>query len=308
MRVIRVASRRSQLAMTQTRFVIAALQERRPDWSFEIVPITTKGDQILNVTLSKVGGKGLFVSEIEQVLTEEKADIAVHSLKDVPFELAEGLALAGIPTREDPRDALISHEGRTLAELPQGALIGTASLRRAAQLRHHRPDLRIEPLRGNIDTRLRRAEAGDFDAIVLAAAGLHRMGWSDRITEYLPADLCVPAVGQGILGVECRVRDAELVAELTAWTDKPTARRAAAERALLRKLEGSCQVPIAGFAELNADDSLTLTGLVAHPEGTGAVRQQAVGHDAVELGKSLADTLISQGADAYLAAARRENH
>ncbi|WAH39188.1 hydroxymethylbilane synthase [Alicyclobacillus dauci] len=306
MRRIRVASRTSQLAMTQTKWVIEALRARRSDWSFEIVPITTKGDKVLNVTLSKVGGKGLFVSEIEDVLTQNQADLAVHSLKDVPYELAEGLALAGIPAGEDPRDALISHRGLTLMELPQGAVVGTSSLRRAVQLRSQRPDLKIEPLRGNIDSRLRRAEAGEFDAIVLAAAGLLRMGWADKVTEYLSTDACVPAVGQGILGVECRNLDEEVRAELEAWTDAATLRRARAERALLKKLQGSCQVPLAGYAETRQDDSIVLTGLVANPVGDGMVRNQLTGTDPEQLGYELANNLLDLGADEYLAAAKRD--
>ncbi|MFB5191087.1 hydroxymethylbilane synthase [Alicyclobacillus fastidiosus] len=304
MRTIRVASRRSQLAMTQTNWVIAELQARRPDWTFEIVPITTKGDQILDVTLSKVGGKGLFVSEIEDVLTAEHADLAVHSLKDVPYELAQGLVLAGIPLRADPRDALISHDGRSLSQLPAGSIVGTSSLRRAAQLQALRPDLRIEPLRGNIDSRLRRVAEGEFAAIILAAAGLSRMGWQDKITEYLDPEDFIPAVGQGILGVECRAKDDELVQELGKWTDQNTADCAAAERTLLTELQGSCQVPIAGYARRNGAGDLTLTGFVANPQGPGSLRFEATGmEDPSALGSIVAQTLLQRGAGDYLRAA-----
>ncbi|GMA60558.1 hydroxymethylbilane synthase [Alicyclobacillus fastidiosus] len=303
MRTIRVASRRSQLAMTQTNWVIDELRARRPDWTFEIVPITTKGDKILDVTLSKVGGKGLFVSEIEDVLTAEYADLAVHSLKDVPYELAQGLVLAGIPLRADPRDALISHDGTTLAQLPEGAVVGTSSLRRAAQLQTLRPDLRVEPLRGNIDSRLRRVIDGEFAAIILAAAGLSRMGWQDRITEYLDPDAFIPAVGQGILGVECRASDAELVQELGRWTDPFTADCAVAERTLLTELQGSCQVPIAGYARRNSAGDLTLTGFVANPQGAGSLRFEAAGMEPAALGSIVAQTLLQRGAANYLRAA-----
>ncbi|MFD1674973.1 hydroxymethylbilane synthase [Alicyclobacillus fodiniaquatilis] len=304
MRQIRVASRRSQLAMTQTNWVIAELQKRRSDWSFEIVPITTKGDKILDVTLSKVGGKGLFVTEIEEVLTSEAADIAVHSLKDVPFELAAGLRLAGISARVDPRDALISHQGQTLVELPQGAVVGTSSLRRMAQLKAKRPDLRIEPLRGNVDSRLRRVREGEFDAIILAAAGLIRMGWAAEITEYLSPTCCIPAVGQGILAIECRETDQELVTELEAWTHAPTRLQATAERALLRTLQGSCQVPIAGYAEVDADGCITLTGMVADADANHILWHQATGSEAERLGQDVAAGLLAKGADAFLPAGR----
>ncbi|GEO25846.1 porphobilinogen deaminase [Alicyclobacillus acidoterrestris] len=306
MRRIRVASRRSQLAMTQTNWVIDALRARRPDWTFEIVPITTKGDEILNVTLSKVGGKGLFVSEIEAVLTSHQADLAVHSLKDVPYELADGLVLAGIPQREDPRDALVSSDGQTLSDLPTGAIVGTSSLRRMALLKNLRPDLHVEPLRGNIDSRLRRAERGEFAAIILAAAGLVRMGWQNRVSEFLQPDDFIPAIGQGVLGVECRESDAELVEELKAWTDVPTALCAQAERTLLTTLQGSCQVPIAGYAQLDQDGIITLTGFVAAPDGSKSLREQASGRDAVAVGKTVAEALLARGADEYLRSAQGE--
>lgn len=305
MRTIRVASRKSQLAMTQTKWVISSLEENYPKWNFEIVPITTRGDQIVNVTLSKVGGKGLFVTEIEDVLVNEDADFAVHSLKDVPYRLRDGLALAGIPQAEDPRDAWISKSGLRLDEIPIGAVIGTSSLRRAAQVLQRRPDVVIEPLRGNIDTRLKRAQSGEFDAIILAASGLHRMGWVDSIVDYLAVDVCLPAVGQGILGVECRVNDDELMVALSNWTDTLTRRRAQAERAFLARLEGSCQVPIAGYAEIDAvSGKVTLDGLVADPSGRNILRDRCVGDNPIEVGQALAERLLAMGADSFLQAAQ----
>lgn len=304
MRTIRVASRTSQLAMTQTQWVIQSLSNRCPGISFEIVPIRTKGDKILDVTLSKIGGKGLFVSEIEDSILQNEADIAVHSMKDVPYDLAPGLQLAGIPTREDPRDVLVSSEGMGLDSLPTGAKIGTSSLRRMIQLKSRRPDLRIEPLRGNIDTRLRRVKDGDFDAIVLAAAGLHRMGWAETVTEYLSPDLCLPAIGQGVLAVECRTSDEEVFQMLQDWSDEETVATVRAERALLQGLQGSCQVPIGGYATLREDGSIELTGLVAHPDGSDMLREVAVGNDSVEVGERLAAELLASGADEWIRLAR----
>ncbi|WP_067617507.1 hydroxymethylbilane synthase [Alicyclobacillus acidiphilus] len=303
MNTIRVASRTSQLAMTQTNWVIDRLTEILPGTSFEVVPIRTKGDQILDVTLSKIGGKGLFVSEIEHALLHGEADIAVHSMKDVPYELAPGLQLAGIPKREDPRDVVISASGLPLNQLPNGARVGTSSLRRVTQLRMVRPDFHIEPLRGNIDTRLRRVREGEFDAIVLAAAGLHRMGWQGQITEYLPPDVCLPAIGQGVLAVECRESDADLVAVLRRWSDRETVEAVTAERALLHGLQGSCQIPIGGYATLDDSGVIHLTGLVADPDGDACVRESAAGTDPVQLGKALADKLLSLGADEWIAKA-----
>jgi hydroxymethylbilane synthase len=300
MHTMRVASRRSALALTQTKWVIERLQEFHPGLQVEIVPVVTKGDKILDVTLSKVGGKGLFVTEIEQVLLRGEADFAVHSLKDVPAELASGLALTAIPKREDPRDVLISRSGRRFAELPPRAVVGTSSLRRAAQLKACRKDLTIESVRGNIDTRLRKLDEENFDAIVLAAAGLHRMDWGDRITEYLSPDVCLPAVGQGILGIESRADDDRVNSLLSALHDPLTAKAAAAERALLRELNGGCQVPIAGYAELQADGAVWLRGMVATPDGETVLRADAVSSDAVEAGRLVARKLRSMGADRIL--------
>jgi hydroxymethylbilane synthase len=300
MKTIRVASRRSQLALTQTQWVIQQLQTRRPDLTFEIVPVVTKGDKILDVALSKVGGKGLFVSEVEQALLRGEADFAVHSLKDVPAELAKGLVLAGIPKREDPRDALISKSGQGLMDLPQGAVVGTSSLRRVAQLLRARPDLVIQPLRGNIDTRLGKLNTDGLDAIVLAAAGLHRMGWHDRITEYLPVDLCLPAIGQGILGVECRENDDFMVELLHEISDEPTKRASVAERTLLFALNGGCQIPIGGYAQGCEDGQVHLRGMVATPDGSQILYADVKGSKPEALGHQAAELLKEQGADAIL--------
>lgn len=303
-----MASRRSQLAMTQTQWVISSLKETYPDLSFEIVPVTTRGDKILDVTLSKVGGKGLFVSEIEEILLNKEADMAVHSLKDLPYELSDGLELAGIPKEEDARDAWISKSGTSLKDLKPAAVVGTASLRRAAQILWHRPDVVIEPLRGNIDTRLRRAANGDFAAIVLAASGLHRMGWQARITEYLSPEICLPAVGQGILGVECRANDDALRLALETWTDAKTQRRAQAERAFLRTLEGSCQVPIAALAQIDEySDTIEMVGLVADPGGQEVIKDRCTGDNPLEVGTDLAKRLLDLGAKTILRNALAED-
>lgn len=301
MRTIRVASRQSALAMTQTKWVIGQLQALESSFTYEIVPTLTKGDKILDVALAKIGGKGLFVSEIEQVLTSGQADFAVHSLKDVPAQLADGLVLSAIPKREDARDALISREGRQLTDLPQGALVGTSSLRRVAQLLARRPDLQIQTLRGNIDTRLRKLEDEKFDAIVLAAAGLHRMGWQERITQYLSVEVCLPALCQGILGIECRQDDAQLRQLLNRLTDTASERAAVTERSLLATLNGGCQVPIGGFAEVLADGRLRLQGMVARPDGQQVLKAQAVGEDPTGVAEDVANQLRQQGADDILA-------
>ncbi|MCL6453142.1 MAG: hydroxymethylbilane synthase [Alicyclobacillus sp.] len=295
MRVYRVASRRSALAMQQTQWVIARLTEQCPSAQFEVVPVVTKGDQILDVALSKVGGKGLFVSEIEARLLTGEADLAVHSLKDVPAELATGLHLSGIPDREDPRDAWISRSGQGFFEIPAGSRVGTSSLRRAAQLRGHRPDLVYEPVRGNIDTRLRKLENGEFDAIVLAAAGLRRMGWANRVTGLLSPEVCLPAVGQGILGIETRVDDTELNALVQSITDAETERMARAERSLLRLLGGSCQVPVAGYAVPLDDGRIRLRGFVANPDTLAAARAEAVGWEPDTVAQAVAEQLLAQG-------------
>lgn len=302
LRTIKVASRQSALALKQTNWVIEQLKALEPSWNYEIFPVVTKGDRILDVTLSKVGGKGLFVSEIEAAIVGGNADLAVHSLKDVPAELAEGLTLTGFPKREDPRDAFISKDGSSFQSIPAGSRIGTSSLRRIAQLKNARPDLVFESVRGNIDTRLRKLRAGEFDAIVLAAAGLHRMGWESEITQYLSPEICLPAIGQGILGIECRQGDVQLVDVLNRLGDEPTGRAALAERTLLRELNGSCQIPIAGYATVSeSGESVYLRGFIAGTSGSDFVFAQAEAIDPVELGQEVADEMKQKGADTLLA-------
>ncbi|CAM3801249.1 hydroxymethylbilane synthase [Alicyclobacillus pomorum] len=302
MQTLRVASRRSALAMTQTQWVVTQLESRYPGLRVDIVPVVTKGDRILDVSLSKVGGKGLFVSEIEACLLSGDADFAVHSLKDVPADLAEGLALTAIPEREDPRDALITKTGCSLDALPDGAVIGTSSLRRVAQLQAYRPDLRFVPIRGNIDTRLRKLEEEELDAIVLAAAGLHRMGWTDKITEYLPPHVCLPAVGQGILGIESRSADQRVNDILSSLHNGATAAVAQAERTLLQALNGGCQVPIAGYAERDDSGQVWLRGLVASPDGRTVLRAEVRDQAPDRAGLEVAERLRAQGADQLLEA------
>jgi len=311
MRNIIVGSRQSTLALTQTNQTVQLLQElctkEKLNYTFEVKPIVTRGDRILDVTLSKVGGKGLFVKEIEEALFNSDIDLAIHSMKDMPFELPEGLMIGAVPRREDPRDCLISREGKSLSELPQGARIGTSSLRRAAQLQAYRPDLQIESIRGNIDTRLRKLVEEGFDAILLAAAGLHRMGWQDRITEYLAPEICLPAVGQGALAIECRSDDNDVLALLKLLNDPITERTVAAERRLLGLLNGGCQVPIGAYAQLEidaADAPIILDGLVSSPDGTRLIRETASGLDPLQVGSDVAQALLSRGADNILAEAR----
>jgi hydroxymethylbilane synthase len=295
-RNIVIGSRKSNLALQQTHEVIEQLQMQRQPFTFDIKKIMTKGDRILDVTLSKVGGKGLFVKEIEQAMLDKEIDMAVHSMKDMPSSLPDGLVIACMPERIDYRDVLISRDYDSLEDLPKGAVVGTSSLRRGAQVLAKRPDLEVEPIRGNIETRLRKLDEEHFDAIILAAAGLQRMGWSDDIvTEYFTNDVCLPAVGQGALAIECRSDDAELHDLLSRIHDDVTFRTVSAERAFLRKLEGGCQTPIAAFAELNGD-KVTLTGLVARPDGKIIYKETGEGTDPVALGESLANELAGQGA------------
>lgn len=301
MRKIIVGSRRSKLALTQTNWVIDQLKKAGMPFEFEVKEIVTKGDVILNVTLSKVGGKGLFVKEIEQAMLDKEIDIAVHSMKDMPSELPEGLEIGCTPKRVDPRDALISEKYSSLRELPNGAVVGTSSLRRAAQLLNRRPDLTMKSIRGNIDTRLEKLKSGEFDAIILAAAGLERMGWSsDVVTEYLDVDLCLPAVGQGSLAIECRSEDSEVKELLSTLNDEYTYQTVQAERAFLHSLEGGCQVPIAAFATMTDDHEVTLTGLVADPEGKKVLKEINKGKDPQRVGVDLAEELKNLGAKKIL--------
>ncbi|MFD2211055.1 hydroxymethylbilane synthase [Virgibacillus halophilus] len=296
MRTIRVGSRQSNLAMTQTKWVIAKLKEAGVENPFEIKKIVTKGDKILDVTLSKVGGKGLFVKEIEKAMYDKEIDFAVHSMKDMPAELPEGLTISCIPQREDHRDALLSKSGKKLAELPKGALVGTSSLRRGAQILAARPDLEIKWIRGNIETRINKLHEEDYDAIILAVSGMKRVGMSeDIITEYLDADLCVPAVGQGALAIESRSEDKELVDLLSAIHDEHTAATVLAERTFLRILEGGCQIPIGGFA-YQEQGEVVLNALVGTPDGKTILRETVRGRNPEKVGQDAARKLIARGA------------
>lgn len=307
MRKIIVGSRRSKLALTQTNWVMDQLKKLDPRFEFEVKEIVTKGDQILDVTLSKVGGKGLFVKEIEQAMLDKEIDMAVHSMKDMPAVLPEGLTIGCIPFREDHRDALISRGHVKLKDLKPGAIVGTSSLRRSAQLLVARPDLEIKWIRGNVDTRLAKLETEEYDAIILAAAGLSRLGWaSDVVTEFLDADLCIPAVGQGALSIECREDDKELLELFEKFTCKKTERAVRAERAFLQKMEGGCQVPIAGFAYVAENDEIVLNVLVASPEGHEIIKEEVRGQNPEELGNQAADLLIKKGGKDLIEKVKRE--
>lgn len=298
---LRIATRKSPLALWQAEYVASRLRAAHPDLRVELVGMTTRGDKLLDAPLAKVGGKGLFVKELEQGLLEGRADIAVHSMKDVPVEFPEGLHLAAILEREDPRDALVSHRYRSFAELPADARIGTSSLRRQCQIKCRLPGCSLYDLRGNVNTRLAKLDAGEFDAIVLASAGLKRLGFQERIAETLTPEQCLPAIGQGAIGVECRSTDTRTNALLVPLHHPPTAWCVLAERAMNRRLDGGCQVPIAGFAQLEGD-TLSLRGLVGNPDGSGIIRAEAVGHPSTfeALGKRVAEHLLDQGADEIL--------
>lgn len=297
-----IATRGSKLALTQSAWAGDLMTRLNPGLSYQLLKIKTTGDKILDVPLAQVGGKGLFVKEIEEAMLDGRADAAIHSIKDVPAELPPGLHLAAIPVREDCRDALISASGRDLDDLPKGAVMGTSSLRRAAQLKARRPDLKIVSLRGNVDTRLAKLDRGEMDAIVLAAAGLNRLGLGDRITQLLEPEMMLPAVGQGALGLECRKDDTRTNELLKAVEDPDTRTRVEAERAFLTRLEGGCQVPLACLAELDGE-TLTVDGLVAGVEGSPYIRRTVSGpaRRAAELGRELAEDILGRGGDAILA-------
>jgi len=298
---LRIATRKSPLALWQANHVRDALTARNPGLDVELFTMTTQGDKILDTPLAKVGGKGLFVKELELGILEGRADLAVHSMKDVPVEFPEGLGLAAVLAREDPRDALISNEFASIDTLPEGARVGTSSLRRQCQLRARRPDLEVLDLRGNVNTRLAKLDIGDYDAILLAAAGVKRMGWEDRITELLPPEQFLPAIGQGAIGIEIRVADAKVSRVVKALNDGQTATRIRAERALNERLQGGCQVPIAGYSEIS-HAVMVLRALVGRPDGTELVQGVISGkpEDAEELGQVLADDLLSRGAKQIL--------
>ena len=299
--IVRIATRKSPLAMWQAEFVKAELIKFHPGLQVEFVKMTTQGDKILNAPLAKVGGKGLFVKELETGMLEGTADIAVHSMKDVPVEFPPGLHLPVICEREDPRDAFVSNKFATLAELPLGARVGTSSLRRQCQLMARRPDLQILMLRGNVNTRLAKLDADEYDAIILAAAGLKRLGFGDRIREHIDTLISLPAIGQGAVGIECRTHDARINALIAPLNHPDTAVRVRAERAMNHRLQGGCQVPIGGYAELDYGVIL-LRGLVGRPDGTQIIRGDISGRpeDAEELGTILANDLLSRGADVIL--------
>ncbi len=302
-RTIRIATRKSKLAMWQAEFVQAELLKHHPQLTVELVPMSTQGDRILDTPLAKIGGKGLFIKELEVAMLEGRADIAVHSMKDVPVAFPEEFGLHAICERENPFDAFVSNHYDSLDALPHGAVVGTSSLRRQCQIRKHRPDLHIRDLRGNVNTRLAKLDNGDYDAIILAAAGLIRLQLADRIKAPLPPEISLPAVGQGAVGIECRNDDAELIALLADLNHHDTRTRVIAERAMNTRLEGGCQVPIGSYATLE-DDVLTITGMVGKPDGTTLLFASATGDRsrAEALGIEVAESLLAQGAGEILQA------
>lgn len=297
MRKLIVGSRRSKLALTQSQQFIDKLKFIDPSLDIEIKEIVTKGDKIVDKQLSKVGGKGLFVKEIQNELFNKEIDMAIHSLKDVPSMIPEGLTLGCIPDREIPFDAYIAKNHIPLQELSEGSIVGTSSLRRGAQILSKYPHLKIKWIRGNIDTRLKKLETEDYDAIILAAAGLKRMGWSDNIvTTYLDRDILLPAIGQGALGIECRSDDKELLDLLSKVHNHDVAQCVTAERTFLSEMDGSCQVPIGGYATIAQDNQIEFTGLIMSPDGKERYEHTALGTDPVKLGIEVSQVLKKQGA------------
>lgn len=307
--IIRIATRQSPLALWQAYYVRDRLLAQHKDLSVELVPMMTKGDIILDSPLAKVGGKGLFVKELEIALLEKRADIAVHSMKDVPIEFPQGLGLVTICEREDPRDALVSNRYQTIDQLPQGSIVGTSSLRRQCQLRARRPDLIVRDLRGNVGTRLAKLDRGDYDAIILAAAGLKRLQLIERINSYLSAEESLPAVGQGAVGIECRLDDQPTRALLTPLNDRLTSIRVRAERAMNTHLEGGCQVPIGSYALIEGE-TLWLRALVGEPDGSQIITAERRGHidDAEQIGITLAEELLAKGAREILQRVYQTGH
>ncbi|MCF2864084.1 hydroxymethylbilane synthase [Pseudoalteromonas ruthenica] len=299
---VRIATRKSALALWQAEFVKAQLERHHRGITVELVTMTTKGDIILDTPLAKVGGKGLFVKELEQAMLDGRADIAVHSMKDVPVEFPKGLELHTICEREDPRDAFVSNTFDNIDSLPAGAIVGTSSLRRQCQLKEQRPDLEVRDLRGNVNTRLAKLDDGQYDAIILAAAGLIRLHMPERIRSYISAEQSLPANGQGAVGIECRSDDMAIKALLAPLEHRETRIRVDAERAMNRRLQGGCQVPIGAYAELN-EDHVYLRGLVGSVDGQQILRAEISGpaSEAEQLGISLADDLLAQGAGSILA-------
>lgn len=300
--ILRIATRQSPLALWQANFVKAELERYHPNLTVELVTMVTKGDVILDTPLAKIGGKGLFVKELELALLEERADIAVHSMKDVPMSFPEGLGLAVICEREDPRDAFVSNHYASLAELPEGAIVGTSSLRRQCQLMAAYSHLTVKSLRGNVGTRLGKLDNGEYDAIILASAGLIRLGMPERIKSFISVEDSLPAAGQGAVGIETRVNDTRVLNYLAKLNHNPTACCVMAERAMNTRLQGGCQVPIGGFATLNGEE-LELNALVGSLDGSTIIRASGKAHqrDAEQLGIRIAEQLLAQGADKILA-------
>ncbi|MCK5819011.1 MAG: hydroxymethylbilane synthase [Psychromonas sp.] len=306
--IIRIATRHSPLAMWQANFVKVLLLKHHPDLIVELLPMKTKGDKILDTPLAKVGGKGVFVKELEIAILEKRADIAVHSIKDVPATFPDGLGLQVICERADPRDAFVSNRYKTLSDLPPGAVVGTSSLRRQCQIRHLRPDLRIKNLRGNVNTRLSKLDDGRYDAIILAAAGLIRLKMFDRISSYIEPEVSLPAVGQGAVGIECRLDDEHIIALIKPLEDRMTRIRVTAERAMNLALQGGCQVPIGSFALLDGEQ-IFLRGLVGSVDGKTIIAREVTGlaDQAVDLGLALAKKLLDAGAQEILEGVYRDN-
>ena len=300
--ILRIATRQSPLALWQANFVKTELEKYHPNLTVELVTMVTKGDVVLDTPLAKIGGKGLFVKELELALLEERADIAVHSMKDVPMSFPEGLGLAVICEREDPRDAFVSNHYASLAELPEGAIVGTSSLRRQCQLMAAYPHLTVKSLRGNVGTRLSKLDNGEYDAIILASAGLIRLGMPERIKSFISVEDSLPAAGQGAVGIETRVNDTRVLNYLAKLNHNPTACCVMAERAMNTRLQGGCQVPIGGFATLNGEE-LELNALVGSLDGSTIIRASGKAHqpDAEQLGIRIAEQLLAQGADKILA-------
>jgi hydroxymethylbilane synthase len=308
---LRIATRKSPLALWQAEYVKHQLTLHHPELQVELVAMSTRGDKLLDAPLAKVGGKGLFVKELEVAMLEGRADIAVHSMKDVPMEFPEGLALSVICQREDPTDAFVSNKYAELSQLPDNAVVGSSSLRRQSQIRAKFPHLHIKDLRGNVNTRLDKLDKGEYDALILASAGLIRLDMADRIASRLDIDLCLPAGGQGAVGIECRANDTEILALLEPLHDTDTACRVIAERAVNRRLQGGCQVPIACFAEMDSDNqSIYLRGLVGSVDGQTLLEASIDGpaDKAEQLGKALADKLLSMGAGEILSAVMGNNY
>jgi len=299
--LLKLGTRGSKLALTQSQWVKGRIESAHPGVVVELVRITTTGDRIQQPPLSEVGGKGLFIKEIEEALLRKEVDLGVHSMKDVPAGLPEGLEISVFPQREDPRDAFVSEKFRSIEELPHGSSVGTSSLRRASQVLHLRPDLRVIPIRGNVDTRLRKLESGQFDALILASAGLRRLGLSHRISQMLSIDLSLPAIGQGVLGLEVRKSD-HVVRDLIGFLNHvETELTVRAERAFLKELEGGCQVPLAGYGKLDGD-TLELEGMVAELDGSVLIRDKLFGpkEKPEELGVKLARNILGSGGDTIL--------